>query len=326
MRVGLILFCLLLIKCSFAPQKTLSVRLPDKNAFEYYTESIDSVSSQSYESALKLIQQAIQLNPNFAKFYHLEGDIYIYLSQPDSALKSYLKATDRRSNSVDVYIKIATIYEQEFLDYDSAIAFYRRALAVDNSKLELLLNIASCYLENNQIQLAQAKVEEYQKLLEAENYQLSFDYYFLSGKIFYLQHDYDYALKLLNEAIHLKPKHFQSRLLFAKTLFKLEKYEEGLRHINQLLNYDNQVGELYFYRGVYYYHKKNFQDALTLFDIALKLDENLLEAHYYLGNIYEALKQFSEALTHYRKYRESMEKEESIIEIETKINKILTEN
>lgn len=327
MRLRLVfLFFLLVIKCSPVLHKSPPVEPVFKNAFEFYAQSLDSVSAQSYDSALQLIQKAIHLNPNFAKFYHLEGDIYYQLSLPDSALKSYMIAVNKRSNAVDVYIKIANIYEKDFSDFDSAITFYRRALAVEKSKLELLLKIGYCYLENNQIHLAQAKVEEYRKLKESANLTLSFEYYFLSGRIYYNLHDYDYALILLKEAIRLIPEHFQSNLLYAKTLFKLEKYEEGLRYINQLLKYDDQFGELYFYRAVYYYNKKNFQDALTLFELALQLDENLLESHYYLGNLYAEMQNFSRALNHYRKYRESMQKEESVIEIESKINKILTEN
>lgn len=315
MRSLPLLLLIFLVQCS--PISRSSLERPKlQTGFEYYSASVDSMNTGDFISALELVKEAIKLNPNYAKFYLLEGNLYTELANPREALNSYRKATKLRSSYVEVYFRIATIHEKEYQDYDEAVKYYRRAYAVGKSNHNLLLNIGECYLASNEINLAKHKAEEYKKLIEAENKVLSFDYYHLNGKINYLQKNFSTAINNLEQAIRINPKQFNAKLLLAKCLFETDNPEEGLKYTNELMKLNDTVGELYYFRALYYYTKNKFQDSLGLFEQALSLDETLLKSHYYLGKIYELLGNQEKSLEHLQLFRQSMHQEEQIIEIQ----------
>jgi tetratricopeptide (TPR) repeat protein len=315
MRLLPLLFLFFLFHCS--PVSRSSLERPKlENGFEYYSASVDSMNKGAYVSALDLVKEAIKLNPNYAKFYLLEGDLYTELSNPQEALNSYLKATKLRSSYVEVFIRIATIYEKEYKNYDEAIKYYRRSYAVDKSNHNLLINIGECYLSSGEITLAKHKAEEYKKLIESENKLLNFDYFYLNAKISYLQKDYAAAKSDLERAIKLNPRHFDAKLLLVKCLFETDNPEEGLKYTNELMKLNDTVGEVYYFRALYYFSRNKFKDSLGLFEQALALDGSLLKSHYYLGKIYESLGDKEKSLKHLQLFRQSMNQENNIIELQ----------
>jgi len=309
MRWLFLLIVFFLVHCS--PISRSSLEKPKlQNGFEYYSASVDSMNIGSYTSALKLAKEAIKLNPNYAKFYLLEGDVYYKLSNPEQALDSYMHATQLRSSSIDAYLRIANIYELEYKNYDEAIKYYRKSYAVNNSIHDILIDIGECYLANDEITLAKNKAEEYKNLTIADNKLISFDYYYLNGKINLYQHNYEEAKQDFEQALKINKKHFYAKLLLIKSLFELNEPEKGLKFTNELMQVEDKVGELYFFRGLYYFLKNKNKDALGLFEQALSLDKTLLKSHYYLGKIFESLGEKEKSLEHFRLYRKTMQNEE----------------
>lgn len=309
-----ILLLFLVIYCSPISRKNLD-RPKLKNGFEYYSASIDSMNSGAFASALDLVKEAIKLNPNYAKFYLLEGDVYTKLNDPQQALNSFFRATRLRSSYVDVYLRIASIYEKEYKNFDEAIKYYRKSYAVNKSNHNLLINIGNCYLSNGEIGLASSKAEEYKNIINSENKLLSFDYFYLQGRIYFKQKNYQNSKANLHQAVKINPNHFNAKLLLVRCLFETSNLDEGLKFTNDLLKIDDTVGELYFYRGVYYFNKNKLTDALGLFEHALSLDSSLLKSHYYLGKIHEALGNKDKSLQHLQSYRRSMIQNEETMEI-----------
>jgi tetratricopeptide (TPR) repeat protein len=314
MRLILLILIFFLTHCS--PVSRSSLERPKlKNGFEYYAASVDSLNAGALEDALDLSNEAIKLNPRYAKFHLLQGDIYFKLNNKEKALNSYSNATKLRSGYVEAYLRIAKIYEKEFYNYDEAIKYYRRANSIDASNFNILLNIGECYYLKNEIYLAKNKVEEYKNLTTSQQKPLSFDYYFLNGKIHYTLKEFSEARINFENALELQPKHFEAKLKLVRCLFKLEDYENGLTFTNNLLNQDDKVGELYYFRALYYFHKNKFNDALGLFNQALILDKDLYHSHLYLGKIYELQGDKEKSIHHLQLYRKSAPLEEHIIDL-----------
>ena len=313
MRLVLLLLSIFLVQCSPVSRESLE-RPKLKNGFEYYAASVDSLNSGSFNAALDLVNEAIKLNPRYSKFYLLQGDIYNQIDNKEAALKSYTNATKLRSASVEAYLRIANIYEKEYKNYDEAIKYYRKASSIDVTNYKLLLNIGECYLAKNEITLAKNKSEEYRNHVVAENKTPDFGYYYLIGRINYLQNNYTDAKSELLNALKLQPLHFDTKLLLIRTLFKLNELEKGLQYTNELLNQNDQVGELYYFRALYYFKKEKYDDALRLFNQALNLDQQLIKSHFYLGKIYEQTGDKEKSLYHLQLYRKSSKQDEYIID------------
>ena len=73
---------------------------------------------------------------------------------------------------------------------------------------------------------------------------------------------------------------------------------------------------------MYYYHKYDFNDALGQFQIALSLDSNLVEVHYYVGKILLAEGKETAALEEFRIYRQTLQKNDKLEEIEEIISRL----
>ena len=126
-----------------------------ENAFYYYSKSIEELNDNRLLEALTSVNRAIEMNPNFAQFYNLKGDIHAAADNLDGALSAYKTAIEKRTNFTDVYIKIAKLYETAFNDYATALQHYRRAYASEETKHELVLNITNCYLEIGEFSIAE---------------------------------------------------------------------------------------------------------------------------------------------------------------------------
>ena len=313
MRVTLLIFLFFLVQCS--PVSRSSLERPKlKNGFEYYSASVDSLNSGALDDALDLANEAIKLSPRYAKFHLLQGDIYSKLHNKEAALISYTNATKLRSGYVEAYLRIAKIYKTEYYNYDEAIKYYRRANSIDASNYNILLNIGECYLAKNEIFLAKNKAEEYKNLTDSQQKPLSFDYYFLNGKIHYTLKEFIEARINFENALKIQPKHFEAKLMLVRCLFKLEDFEKGITITNDLVNQDDKVGEIYYFRALYYFHKNKLDDALGLFKQALDLDDSLYHSHLYLGKIYEQQGNKEKSIHHLHMYRKSAPLEEHIID------------
>ena len=256
----------------------------DKNAFEFYLKSVDLYLNGEYQQALQTIQTAIKLNKSFAQFYKLEGDIYFNLNKYDQALTSYESALKYRSSFTEVYLVMADIYKRNN-DYVNAVITYNKILLYDKKQINIYLELTECYLVMDNIKFAFNSLENYKSEIIENDIKYSNDYYYLLGKTYFQAKKYRNAIEELEKI--KEPFNEKVYCLLGRCYYGLEQYEKGLQFFNTLLSVNNNVGEYYYYRGIYFYNKNNLEDAITQFERALELDKSQRESHYYLSKIYE---------------------------------------
>ncbi len=114
------------------------------------------------EEALKKYQKALKIDPNIAQTYHLIGNIYYALQNPQEALWSYQQALILNPNIAEVHYDLGNLYF-DLGEYSIAIEHYKQALTLDASFTEIYYNLALALEHNEEYKEA---IKYYQKFID----------------------------------------------------------------------------------------------------------------------------------------------------------------
>ena len=133
------------LKCYYAKDYDGAIRLYNEALdlnpnwdFAYNNLAMAYNDLGQYERAIADYDKAIELNPNDADFYFNRGGTYKNLKQFDRAIQDYNQALKLNPNDADTYNNRGFVYD-ELEQYDLAIADYDKALEL-NPKLEFAYN------------------------------------------------------------------------------------------------------------------------------------------------------------------------------------------
>ncbi|MBR0260273.1 MAG: tetratricopeptide repeat protein [Selenomonadaceae bacterium] len=112
--------------------KSQIAELPNKIFLSYqkYEEANKLLNKKRYEGSIKLYDEVIELNPNFAEAYCNQGIAYFNLTQYERAIQDFNKAIELNPNFAEAYINRGKAYkklgdkaksETDFKKYDKLI-------------------------------------------------------------------------------------------------------------------------------------------------------------------------------------------------------------
>ena len=306
-KTGLLLTAIsLYVSCNpYSLPEDKSVNL-NELAYAHYTQAMESYKAGEYDNALQEIQMAIENNSRFALFYQLQGDIYAAKYNYNAALASYNNSIKYRSNFPEVHRKMGQI-NLNMGNYEEALKAFRKVRANNPADLSIFLDIAQCYMEMGELEIAYNELADYRRLKLVSQEELNPNYHRLLGITFYRFKRYKDAIKELSAYHKADDKDEYVIALLGKSYYQTSDFENGLQYFNLLIKRDEKSGEWYMYRGIYFYQKADFEDAESQLLYALDLDGSLAEAHYFLGKIYEKQGKLKLALEHLHKYRSHMQ-------------------
>ena len=209
-----------------------------------------------YDESIAILNKALGFNKNISDIKYNLGFTYKLMGKNDEACDCFEYVISENSNDVLAYNHLGSIYATK-KDYQKSISIYKRGLQVDPNHPILQYNLARSYVATNSDLDAfkafeaalRAKpswkdaVKEYSALLnkysrtkesceviqKAINLYPTDGYlYYLLGKSFLVQTDYESAVKSFEKAISLdktNPSYYE-KLIFAYEREK--KYDEGL--------------------------------------------------------------------------------------------------
>ena len=111
--------------------------------------------------------------------------------------------------------------------------------------------------------------KDYQKTRNLSSYQTAINLYKAA-----LETDSDFAESYTGMA-----KAYWDRYYY-ETFFKENFLDSCLVLIDIALSLDDRLEEAYYLKGIYYYEKNNFEEAVINFDKALKINHNYADAYY----------------------------------------------
>ena len=209
-----------------------------------------------YEESIAILNKALSFNKNNSEVKYNLGFTYKLMGKNDEACDCFEYVISENPNDVLAYNHLGSIYATK-KDYQKSISIYKRGLQVDPNHPILQYNLARSYVATNSDLDAfkafeaalRAKpswkdaVKEYSALLNKYSrtkesceviqkainlYPTDGHLYYLLGKSFLVQTDYESAVKSFEKAISLdntNPSYYE-KLIFAYE--REQKYDEGL--------------------------------------------------------------------------------------------------
>ncbi len=235
------------------------------SAYSFYQKALEKRITGDLDSALLMVNKALQLNDHISLFYVLKGQIFDSLQILDSAFYYYQQSLTYRSHSPEVLVRLAELSFKTG-NSDQAIRFYRKAYVEEPDSIDLLLKISHIYLKENKLQKAQNVLDEYRITQKRREQNFSPFYYLNMADLALMKGDSAKAARYYAQSgcgSCLSEK--QAAWAF-ETLLKqnnLSAYFDLLSGLQK--NRKFPESQLFYYRGLYYQKLGNSKEALQQF-------------------------------------------------------------
>ncbi|MEJ2545372.1 MAG: tetratricopeptide repeat protein [Calditrichaceae bacterium] len=282
--VTFILFIITIQYCYLSKPLPKEERPRDESAFGAYSEAVALNDQGQYSEALEKINKAIDMNDKLAKFVLLKAQIQENREEYIDAIASYKKALKIQIYNPAVYEKMGELFAK-IGQYHTAIQNVKKAFAQKQPQdTRLLIIVAKYYIAMNSYDRAEYELKTYE--IQTPSNEYSPDYYAVKAKIYFHSNQYEKAANFLEKCRLSKPLTTELHKLYLDALLNSEKYDALYQHLISLEPKDLAKGDQQFYKGVYYYAKENYSDALSQLEIALENNTTDSRVYYYLGKVY----------------------------------------
>jgi len=275
------------------------------------SESISLQKHQLYKSinkkeeAFNEIEKLIAKFPTEAKYQIILGDYYLEDKNASQALVYYEKALKLDPNDPYCFIAMANYYEQTENE-DAAILEIEKALKNPSLDIDAKLGILGRYIQS--LYVSKKEIETANALFEILMEQHSQDKELngMYGQLLMSQNKIEEAkfqFQLVTEGM---PEDIEAWNHLLRIALQEQNPEEITSICNGALVYFPNAPEFYFYKGMAYYMKKDYQAALDIYNEGLSAispeNRNLLSTfHGQIGDIAFLMGKKEEAFSAYRK-------------------------
>ncbi|MBR2518879.1 MAG: tetratricopeptide repeat protein [Selenomonadaceae bacterium] len=177
-----------------------AIQLDPNNALAYYGRGTAYSDINQNENALRDLNKSIELNPNDDFAYNNRGIVYKNLGQYERAIQDYDRAVQLSPNDAATYYNRGNAYN-ELKQYERAIQDYDKALELNPDHANTYFNRGMAYksLENYE-----AAIDDFTTFIElepddADAYKMRGECYEQLGDDDAAQEDFDRADELANE-------------------------------------------------------------------------------------------------------------------------------
>lgn len=256
-----------------------------------YNKSVDSLSKEYWDDALKISN--ILLERNYNTSLVLNNLIIIYYDGFNDLDSLLIRVEELFLNEdYDYFVLLLRKGHILYLQnkYDEALNCFNEVL--DNDSCDLWAYFFKCCTLHK---LNELKDSELFNRINPKN--CNDDYLlFYIARYFYEIGMYDKSFYYLNQSLKLKPKS-PNKLMFKGEVFKsLEKYDEALDAYNEALKYNPKSPPLWNLKGIIYNKLKDYNNAIKCFDKTLEINNKYYFALANKSNALSGLGDYKSAL------------------------------
>jgi tetratricopeptide (TPR) repeat protein len=263
----------------------------------YFFRGLTHLDKGNTDRALADLNQAIKLQPTFARAYVNRGLIYIAKGNWSQSLADMNQALQLEPDLAVAYNNRGLFYLHA-KDYDQAIADFGQAL-----KLLVDTGDSSKAIRPGGSQLGtfnrDRDIAFFTVVTEFNDYIV----YINRGVAYLSKSDHDRALTDFNDAIKLRPNQVLAYFNRAAVYFTKQDYDRALDDLKQTIKLQPDFALAYLKRGSVYHVKGDSDRALADFNQAIKLQPNSALFYTVRGEVYanrghheRAIADFNEAI------------------------------
>ena len=283
-------------KFKMANEKLDSAIAIDSNlAYLYQVKGLFAQWNHQLNDAIKYYQKSSLLKPDWAFPINGIANCYMDIGEYDKARKLYMQAV--KDDSLDYFSlnNLGVLFESKLRNYDSAIFYYKRSIAINPRYPLSLRNIAYVY---NQLHRDNEAIEIYDHAIDIDS--TDENTWNSMGYFYYTRKKYNLAINAFKKAIFINPYYSYSLRNLAAVYEDLKQNKEALLWYNKAITNDPQNSDNWNDLGVFYYTNQNYNDALTSYKKAISIDKsgNSLVLRN-LGKLYEAIHKDNLAISTY---------------------------
>jgi tetratricopeptide (TPR) repeat protein len=197
------------------------------------------------EKAKAILQEAISLNPDYAKPYFTLASIYLSEKQVDKAIEQYEALLAKKPDQVSPHMMLGTIYDMQE-KFDLSEKHYRAALEIKPDFAAAANNLAYILSTNDQT------IDEALKFAQIAKGQLPDDPSVMDtlGWIYYKKELYDSAIQELTDSASKLPQNATVRYHLGMAYYKRGKKSLARRELERALSLQNDFKEADEARGI----------------------------------------------------------------------------
>ena len=290
------LYVSLAILCTLSAMSLSADAKMTKEAHALYQQACAYEYKNDYNTAIRIIQQALDLTGEDAMLYTKIAGLYSDIGNYPESLSAYKKAIKLRPNDAFIYISMGNIL-QTIGDYENAYNSFKQAQTIYPEYKYNYLNIANIeyFRKNypNAIENYNAFLSVYPDHMEAgENL----------ANVYMLSSQPEKACEIYSNIYKKYPSAFTEYEKYGMALFDTKQYQVSAEILEKALNGNEDSENINARLALCYQQLGDNENALKYYERTFELNPDLASLRFDYANLLGNLGRNEEAIEQYKKY------------------------
>lgn len=291
-------------------QQQIALSLDSTAAYIHNELGVLYLAKNELPRALAHFLKAVSQAPAWAIAHSNLCAAYSELGQLDQARKFAEKAIALQPDYFGTYINLGRIAEQEH-DYLAAETLYRKARALNDEhyfsfERRAYLLLETCRYDEAEHQFKEAEARKAGALLLITNLP------FIAPLKFFLDITFEYPSLSGPGVISKNPKEAQEFFLTGKYYFEQQQYDLAAPFFKKTMKMKPDHPEVYYYLGQILYQQKDFEAAEIYFQRLIELRPEVVFMPFYLAEVYRDWSRPADEEVIYRRFLEDKSSKDSV--------------
>lgn len=267
-----------------------------KEAHALYQQACAYEYKNDYNTAIRIIQQALEINGEDAMLYTKIAGLYSDTGNYEEALSAYKKAVKLRPNDAFIYISMGNIL-QTLGDYENAYNSFKQAQTIYPDYKYNYLNIANVeYFRKNY----DRAIENYNQFLSA--YPDHMEAGENLANIYLITKHADKACEIYSNLHKKYPSAFTEYEKYGTALYETKQYQAASQMLEKALHGNEDSENINAKLALTYQNMGENEKALKSFERTFELNPNLTALKFDYANLLGNLNQNEKAVDAYKEY------------------------
>jgi len=257
-------------------QKTLQQLNYKDHFFLFFLLGIINEKKKKIELSKNYFEKVIEINKNFILAYYNLGLIYFKEKSYSRANFFFKKGLEVDPNFYDCFFMMAKIKAEENKIFDS-IELYKKCIELDPEKIDAYIDLSNKYIFQQEYIDAEIILKK-----ALQKFHKSFEILNNLGLLYLKTSKLEDAKFFFTQAIISKPDEINPRLNMSVVYSEQQNYEKSLNVINETIDLDSQIPELYFF-------KSNILEKLSKLEESINCLDNILKLNVFFPKVFTRL-------------------------------------